>query len=71
MPKLPVVSWREALTVAHKCGFEFRRQRGSHIILGRGGRLLVVPKHGRLKTGTQLRIIRVLGISREYFMELL
>ncbi len=72
MPKLPVVSAIEVVKVASKLGYGFARQKGSHIVLkNRQERLLIIPNHKSLKKGTLLQIIRVLGITREKFMELL
>ena len=73
MSKLPRASGREMLKVALKCGFVVKRQKGSHVILAKDNKLLVIPVHGNkpLKTGTLLQIIKVLGISREELSKLL
>ena len=72
MPKLPVVSAPEAIKVASKRGYFFSRQSGSHIILKDSfGKMLVIPNHERLKPGTLLQIIKVLGLTKEEFSALL
>jgi len=37
MPRLPVISGREAVAVFRRAGFEVKRQQGSHIILSKAG----------------------------------
>ncbi|MEK6972421.1 MAG: type II toxin-antitoxin system HicA family toxin [archaeon] len=72
MPKLPVISGKEAIKVAQKLDFQIIRQRGSHIILrNEQNKRLVIPLHKSLKPGTLLQIIKTLGISKEKFEELL
>ena len=64
--KLPSdVSGRDLVKVALKLGFELRRQRGSHVILKKGERLLVIPQHNSIKKGTLLQILRIMEISKE------
>jgi predicted RNA binding protein YcfA (HicA-like mRNA interferase family) len=71
--KLPTASGRDLVKVALKLGFELRRQKGSHAILRKNEKLLVIPVHGNksLKTGTLLQILKVLEIDREKLKELL
>jgi predicted RNA binding protein YcfA (HicA-like mRNA interferase family) len=72
MPKLPVVSATEVIRVASKLGYEFTRQKGSHIILkNKEEKLLVIPNHKTLKKGTLLQIIKAMEITKEEFAELL
>ncbi|MFA4907273.1 MAG: type II toxin-antitoxin system HicA family toxin [archaeon] len=53
MPKLPPVSATKVISVSSKLGYEFVRQKGSHIILkNRDGKILVIPNHRALKKGT-------------------
>jgi len=64
--KLPTdVSGWELAKIAVKLGFEIRRQSGSHLILKKGEKLLVIPQHRQLKKGTLLQILKVMEISRE------
>ena len=67
--KLPIVSGRELTKVAVKLGFEISRQKGSHLILKKDNRLLVIPQHQTLKKGTLLQILRVMEISKEELIE--
>lgn len=52
MPELPVISGREAVKVFGRLGFRVVRQKGSHMILRRGGSGCVVPDHRELAFGT-------------------
>lgn len=71
MPKLPVLSGREACAVLEAHGFIKVRQRGSHIImqLPREGSTITVPvpDHKELRTGTLRSIIRQSGLKVEAF----
>jgi predicted RNA binding protein YcfA (HicA-like mRNA interferase family) len=70
--KVPTdVSGRELVKVALKLGFELRRQRGSHVILKTGARLLVIPQHKSIKKGTLLQILRIMERSKEELAGLL
>ncbi|MDO8538548.1 MAG: type II toxin-antitoxin system HicA family toxin [archaeon] len=72
MPKLAVISGKQALKVATKLGYQIIRQTGSHVILRNDNRKrLVIPMHKTLKTGTLLQIIKELEISKEEFEKLL
>lgn len=73
MPKLPVVSARECISVLEKIGFRIRRQKGSHITLIRDEpyRRVTVPNHKEIKSGMLRRIIRDAGITVEEFSDLL
>lgn len=68
MPKIQNISARKVLKIAGKLGFFVSRQKGSHIILkNNSGKLLVIPNHEKMKTGTLLQIIKALGITKEEF----
>jgi predicted RNA binding protein YcfA (HicA-like mRNA interferase family) len=57
-----------------KLGYEFDRQRGSHIMLRHPAapfRRLVVPDHREIAKGTLRALIREAGISVEEFRALL
>jgi len=71
MPKLQSVSGGQMLKVALRLGFEVRRQKGSHVILRKDGRLLVIPGHAALKKGTLLQILKVMEITKEQLGEML
>ncbi len=69
--KLPVASGNDCLKVALKIGFEFKRQKGSHLILTKGEKLLVIPFHKTLKKGTLHQILKIMELTPEQFRELL
>ena len=73
MPKLPVVSGREARKAFEKAGWVFDRQRGSHMILGKPDtpRMLSIPDHRELDTGLLRGLVRDSGLSVEEFVKLL
>lgn len=70
--KLPAdVSGSELAKVAVGLGFEIRGQKGSHLVLKKGEKLLVIPQHKSLKKGTLLQILRILEISKEELAKML
>ena len=74
MSVLPRVSGREAVTAFGKVGFEFDRQKGSHIILRHRSpphRRLTVPDHREIAKGTLRALIREAGLSVQEFVALL
>lgn len=72
MPKLPVVSATKVIKVASELGYEFVRQKGSHLVLKKEpGKMLVIPNHKKLKKGTLLQIIKALGVTKDEFNKLL
>ncbi len=70
MPKLPVLSGREAVAALKRFGWEISRRRGSHVILVRDGsdNTLSVPDHKELDRGTLRSIIREAGVSVDEFL---
>ena len=68
MPKLPVLSGRDVVKALERLGFEQMRQRGSHVIMQRGGVGCVVPLHKEVKTGTLAGIVRQAGLTQEEFL---
>jgi predicted RNA binding protein YcfA (HicA-like mRNA interferase family) len=73
MPALPVISGAEAVKAFGKDGWQAVRQRGSHIILLKGGSQasLSVPNHRELARGTLRSLIRDADLTTEDFIELL
>jgi len=75
MPKLPVVSGREAVRALEKIGFVQVRQRGSHVILKRktpaGDFGCVVPLHDELAPGTLRSLLRQAHVEIEQFTSML
>ena len=66
--KLPRdVSGSEAVRALRRLGFEERRQTGSHVILRRESRTVVVPLHKPIKPGTLRGLIDQAGVSVEAF----
>jgi predicted RNA binding protein YcfA (HicA-like mRNA interferase family) len=73
MSKLPVVSGRELVRALQKLGFQFDRQKGSHMILFRESppTTLSVPDHRELDRGTLRAILRQAGVTPDEFQRLL
>ena len=66
MSKLPSISGREIVKAMSKLGYEFDRQRGSHIILRQTAaphRRLTVPDHREVAKGTLRSIMREAGVT--------
>ncbi len=71
MPKRPDVSGPEAQRALERLGFVFKRQSGSHVILRRGHRGCVVPRHREISRGTLRGIWQQAGVSVDEFIEAL
>jgi predicted RNA binding protein YcfA (HicA-like mRNA interferase family) len=73
MPRLPIVSGRDARRVFERTGWLFERQRGSHMILSKpGSRVnLSVPDHREIKRGLLRALIADSGLTVDEFTELL
>lgn len=70
--KLPRdVNGADAVKALHRLGFEERRQTGSHVILRKSERTVVVPMHHPIKPGTLRGLIEQSGISLEEFCDAL
>jgi len=63
---------RDARAIFEKDGWEFARQRGSHMILVKEGEMvtLSVPNHRELARGTLRALIRAAGMTVEEFVAL-
>ncbi len=72
MPSLPVLSGKEVRKAFERAGWEFARQRGSHMILLKKGSIvtLSVPNHKEVARGTMRGLIRAAGMSVEEFLAL-
>ena len=70
MPALPVISGRDARRAFEKLGWQFARQRGSHIILVKAGHpaTLSIPDHREVARGTLRSLIRSTGLTVEEFI---
>lgn len=74
MPQLPVISGRELVKAMNKLGYDFDRQRGSHIILRQNAapyRRLTIPDHREVAKGTLRSILREAGVTVEELKGLL
>jgi len=74
MPRLPVVSARDAIAAFRKCGYEIDHQTGSHIIMRNTEpphRRLTIPNHKELAKGTLRSLIRQAGMTVDEFAQLL
>jgi len=69
MPELPRISGDEAIRIFKKLGFHEARQKGSHVVMRRGDKGCVVPRHKELAVGTLRSAIRQAGITVEEFVE--
>ena len=71
---LPRISGREVVKALRKLGYEYDRQKGSHIVLRQTvapHRRVVVPDHDEVAKGTLRAIIREVGLSVDGFKSLL
>jgi predicted RNA binding protein YcfA (HicA-like mRNA interferase family) len=73
MPSLPNVSGREVVKAFTSGGWEFARQKGSHMILVKPGHIasLSVPDHKEIAKGTLRSLIKSSGLTVEEFVALL
>ncbi len=73
MTRLPVVSWRQAVTALEKAGFIFDRQRGSHMVYYHplSNRTVIVPRHREIKPGTLRVILSEADLTRDEFIKLI
>jgi predicted RNA binding protein YcfA (HicA-like mRNA interferase family) len=63
------VSGVEAVRALKRLGFVPLRQTGSHLILRKNSRTVVVPQHKPLKPGTLKGIIEQAGLTLDEFVE--
>jgi len=73
VPRLPVISGREAVQAFEKAGWEHVRTRGDHMIMTKPGvRVnLSIPDHRELDRGTLRKLVALAGLSVDEFLELL
>ena len=71
--QLPVLSGKEVRKAFEKGGWQFARQRGSHMILVKDGSIasLSVPDHKEVARGTLRGLIRAADITVDEFLGLL
>jgi predicted RNA binding protein YcfA (HicA-like mRNA interferase family) len=73
MAELPVVSGAAAVRAFEYAGWRRDRQKGSHVILVKAGRIasLSIPQHRELAPGTLRALIRAAQMTVEDFVALL
>ena len=73
MSGIPVISGLDCVRALYKIGFNFIRQKGSHIIVRRDNPFsqITVPEHKVLDRGTLRSIIKQSGLSVDEFKNLL
>ena len=71
MPQVPILGPREVVGAFGKLGWQVARQRGSHIILTRGGHIatLSVPNHRTVARGTLRSLINRAGLTVDEFLQ--
>jgi predicted RNA binding protein YcfA (HicA-like mRNA interferase family) len=73
MPRLGVFSGSEVRTILEQNGFQFVRQKGSHMIMQRtttsGTMTVPIPDHREIRLGTLQSIIRQSGLPRDLFLK--
>lgn len=71
--QLPILSGKKLRQAFEKDGWEFARQRGSHMILVKTGSMatLSVPDHKEVARGTLRSLIRAAGLTVDEFLTLL
>ena len=70
MPKFPGVNHLDAVRALQKAGFYILRQ-GKHIIMAKGKRRAIIPRHNPIKAFTMGGIVKDAGLTAEEFRELL
>jgi predicted RNA binding protein YcfA (HicA-like mRNA interferase family) len=72
MPKLPVLRPSRVVRALRRLGFGVERQKGSHLQLTRGNRLVTVPLHARdLNPAVLASILRQAGITAGQLLDAL
>lgn len=72
MPKLPVISGKEAVRRFQRAGWRQDHQRGSHVVMLKAGETssLSIPQHRELAPGTLRAFIRAAGMTVEEFINI-
>jgi predicted RNA binding protein YcfA (HicA-like mRNA interferase family) len=74
MARIPTdLSGQAVRRALQRAGFVFRRQRGSHMVLGRDEppARVVVPDHRQIRKGTLRQILQDADLTVEEFLDLL
>lgn len=72
MSEIDQISWRKFEKFLLKIGCKFKRQKGDHRIYWKAGilRPIVVPKESTLPVFIILNNLRILGVTKEKFLEI-
>jgi predicted RNA binding protein YcfA (HicA-like mRNA interferase family) len=70
VPKLPGISYRDAVRVFTKMGFRIARE-GKHTIMSNGRVRLTIPRHNPINAFTMADIAKDAGLTPDQFRELL
>jgi predicted RNA binding protein YcfA (HicA-like mRNA interferase family) len=68
MPELPKISGDDAIKIFKNLGFCQTRQKGSHVVMRRGDKGCVIPRHKELALGTLRSAIKQADISVDEFI---
>ncbi len=73
MPRIIRVHWKIFERFLLECGCEFKREKGDHKIYWKKGikRPIVIPRYSALPTFIILNNLKVLGISKEEYLNYL
>jgi predicted RNA binding protein YcfA (HicA-like mRNA interferase family) len=63
--------WRKVIKILKKFGFDVTRQRGSHLILKKDGKIISVPRHSPIAMPTLRSILIQAGIPEDDSVKLL
>lgn len=71
--KLPALKAAQILRILFGLGFQAKRKQGSHLILAKNDKRVVIPIHeGRnISKGTLLNIIKQAGLDKKEFLKIL
>lgn len=72
MPRIQAIHWKEFEKFLFTVGCEFKREKGDHRVYWEKGvkRPIVVPRDVALPVFIVLNNLKVLGISREEYLEI-
>ena len=68
--RLPVIGYKCFGKILRALGWREKRRRGSHVILGRDGRIIVVPDYKEYSRGLLIKLMAQAEITREELLSL-
>lgn len=73
MPKIAPIHYKKLVKIFHREGFRINRQKGDHLILIKPGisRPIVIPKYSEIPVFVIKNNLRIAGISRDRYFQLL